>query len=66
MDVSRLPFTVEDVADVGLGDEVVVALEPVVAVLADVRRVVAGLQRADVVDHSKQRVPAPMSDNNFV
>lgn len=48
-----IPFTLENVANVSLGDEVVIALEPMVAVLANVGRVVTRFDGTDVVDHSK-------------
>jgi hypothetical protein len=49
-----IPFTVQYVANVGLGDEVVVALEPVIAMLPDVGCIMTSFNGADVIDHSKQ------------
>ena len=53
----KLPFALEDVAYVSFGDEMIVALEPVVAMLPYKSRVMAGFDRAHMVDHSKQRIP---------
>lgn len=39
---STIPFALKDIANFSLGDEVVVALEPVVAVLPHECRVVTG------------------------
>ncbi len=61
-----IPFTLENVADLGLGDEVVIALEPVVSVLANVGRVVTGFNGTDVVDHSKKRIPEEEEPENWV
>jgi hypothetical protein len=47
----------EDVANVGFCDEVVIAFKPMVAVLSDKRRIMTGLDRTHVIDHSKQRIP---------
>ena len=55
--ISDIPFTLEHVTDLGLGDEMVIAFEPVVSVLANVGRVVSGFNGTDVVDHSKKRIP---------
>lgn len=52
-----IPFTLENVTDFGLGDEMVITFEPVVSVLPDVGRVVTGFDGTDVVDHSKKRIP---------
>lgn len=53
-----IPLGVEHVLQACSGDEVVVALEPSIPVLADVGRVVAGLYGPAVVHHCKQAVPA--------
>jgi hypothetical protein len=50
----------EDVANISFGDEMVIALEPMVSVLPDVGRVVTGFDGTDVVDHSKKRIPGGM------
>ena len=52
-----VPFALEDVANVGLCDEMVIAFEPMVAVLSNKRRIMTGLDRTHVIDHSKQRIP---------
>jgi len=52
----QITFAAQDVRDGCLGDEVVVALVPLVLVLPDVGGVVAGVQRAYVVHHREQRV----------
>lgn len=51
------PFAIEYILHAGLGDDGVVAFEPLVLVLADEAGVVAALQRALVVDHRKQGIP---------
>ena len=52
----EVPLAVEHLLDGGGHDLVVVAAVPAVPVLPDVGGVVAGLDVADVVDHSEQRV----------
>ena len=51
------PFAVQDILDGCLGDDGVVAFEPLVLVLPDEGGVVAALQRPLVVHHRKQTVP---------
>lgn len=53
------PFTVQDVLDAGLGDDGIVAFEPLILVLADEGGVMATLQCPLVVHHRKQTVPEP-------
>ena len=53
----RIPFALEDVTNISFGDEMVIALEPMVPMLPDVGRVVTGFNGTDVVDHSKKRIP---------
>lgn len=53
----KIPFTLKYVANFSLGNEVVIALEPMVSVLSYVGRVVASFNGTDVVDHSKERIP---------
>jgi len=52
----QVAFTPEHVRDGSLGDEVVVALVPLVLVLPHVGSVVARVQRTYVVHHREQRV----------
>ena len=55
--VSHPPLAAEHLADGGPGDEVVVALVPLVPVLPHERRVVPGVKAAHVVHNRKQRIP---------
>jgi len=51
-------FRLQHICDAGFQDRRIVALEPLVPMLANIDRVVATLQRPEVVDNSEQRVPS--------
>ena len=52
------PFTLEHIVNVRLGDEVVVAFEPMIPMLTNVGNVMSCLNCTYMIDHSKKRIPA--------
>ena len=53
----QIPLTVDHVSNIGFGNEMIVAFEPVISMLANECRIVASFDGAHVIDHSKQWIP---------
>lgn len=56
------PFALKNITDVSFGDEMVVTLEPMIAMLANIRDVVSSFNCSNMIDHSKKGIPTMPSD----